>query len=79
VPKPTNPFDRNAVGVWDEDGKVQLGYIPREVAPEVGMRLAAGEPLDAICMWEWFAKADGRRVGVRLLIAPEGLVGNTPT
>ena len=35
VPEPENEHDPNAVGVWNEERTLQLGYVPREVAPTV--------------------------------------------
>jgi hypothetical protein len=34
VPEPDNPYDSNAIAVYSEVG--QLGYLPRDVAPEFG-------------------------------------------
>ena len=32
VPEPDNEHDPNAVGVWDDDRRLQAGYVPAEVA-----------------------------------------------
>jgi hypothetical protein len=63
VPEPENEFDRHAIGIWDLERRVQAGYVPAEVARSVD----AGE-LQAISIWEW--REDGRRVGLRVLLAP---------
>jgi hypothetical protein len=63
VPEPENEHDPNAVGIWDADGRVQAGYVPAEIAPE----LRGGE--QAVSLWE-FRDEDGRRLGLRVLIAP---------
>jgi hypothetical protein len=42
---------------------VQAGYIPAEVAPEL-----RGDE-QALCLWE-FRGDDGRRIGLRVLLAP---------
>jgi hypothetical protein len=63
VPEPGNPHDANAVGVWDEERRVQAGYVPADRASEV----AAGA--QAVSLRE-FRADDGRRVGLRILIAP---------
>jgi hypothetical protein len=57
VPEPDNVHDPNAVGVWNEERSIQLGYVPRETAPEL-----SGEE-QVISLW----RVDG---GLRILIAP---------
>jgi hypothetical protein len=57
VPEPANEHDPNAVGIWNEDRSLQIGYVPRDVAP----RLSGNE--QAISLW----RVDG---GLRVLIAP---------
>jgi len=63
VPEPENLHDRNAVAIWDADRRLQAGYVPAEVAPE----LEGNE--QAVALWE-FRDDAGRRVGLRVLIAP---------
>jgi HIRAN domain-containing protein len=62
VPEPENEHDPNAVGVWDADRRVQAGYVPADVAPALEL------PLQAVALWEW--REGGRRVGLRVLVAP---------
>jgi hypothetical protein len=57
VPEPDNEHDSNAVGIWNADRTLQLGYVPRDVAPEL-----AGDE-QALSLW----RVDG---GLRVLIAP---------
>ena len=57
VPEPANEHDPNAVGIWNEERTLQLGYVPREVAAE----LTGGE--QAVSLW----RVEG---GLRVLIAP---------
>jgi HIRAN domain len=71
IPEPTNPHDPNAVGVWDETGRVQLGYVPKEFAPHVAQAMRTGLPRQAMSLWEW--RKEGQRCGLRIVIAP-GLV-----
>src|SRR5690349_16070777 len=52
VPEPENEHDPHAIAVWDAERRLQVGYVPAEIAPELG-----GE--------------DGRRIGLRVLLAPE--------
>jgi len=62
VPEPDNPHDPNAVAVWDESRRLQAGYVPAEVAGSI-----RGDE-QAVSLWEFVE--DGRRVGLRVLLAP---------
>jgi hypothetical protein len=42
VPEPDNEHDPNAVGIWNEERTLQLGYVPREIAAELGGDEQAG-------------------------------------
>jgi hypothetical protein len=57
VPEPDNEHDPNAVAIWNESRTLQIGYVPREVARDVG-----GD-VQALSLW----RVDG---GLRVLIAP---------
>jgi hypothetical protein len=57
VPEPDNEHDPNAVGIWNDARTLQVGYVPREIAPEL-----AGDE-QAISLWRF----EG---GLRVLIAP---------
>ena len=63
VPEPENPHDRNAVGIWDEGRRSQAGYVPAELAPDIPANA------QALALWE-FRDEEGRRLGLRVLIAP---------
>jgi HIRAN domain len=63
VKEPENEHDPNAVAVWDAERRVQAGYVPAETAP--GLR---GDE-QAVSLWE-FRGEDGRRLGLRILLAP---------
>ena len=63
VPEPENEHDPNAVGIWDAERRLQAGYVPAETAPELN-----GDE-QAVSLWE-FRDDDGRRVGLRVLLAP---------
>lgn len=66
VREPNNPYDTNAVAVYDAEGQTQVGYLPREHAERIAKRLDAGEELRCLSMWETL---DGRwRVALRALI-----------
>jgi hypothetical protein len=57
VPEPHNEHDPNAIGIWNADRTLQVGYVPAAVAPEV-----AGDE-QAVSLW----RVDG---GLRVLLAP---------
>ncbi len=68
-PEPTNPVDRNAVGVWDASGSIQLGYVPREYSERVAMDIASGIPLSGLMLREFRrSSASGPRLGIHILI-----------
>jgi HIRAN domain len=57
VPEPENEHDPNAVGIWNEERTLQLGYVPRETAAEL-----TGDE-QAVSLW----RVEG---GLRVLIVP---------
>jgi hypothetical protein len=57
VREPDNEYDPNAVAIWNAERTLQLGYVPRDVAPEL-----AGDE-QALSLW----RVEG---GLRVLIAP---------
>ena len=63
VPEPDNEHDPNAIGVWDAERRLQAGYVPAEIAPEL-----SGDE-EAVSLWE-FRGEDGSRIGLRVLVAP---------
>ena len=63
VPEPDNEHDPNAVGVWDAERRLQAGYVPAEIAPEL-----RGDE-QAVSLWE-FRDDQGQRIGLRVLLAP---------
>ena len=60
VPEPENEHDPNAIGIWDAERRVQGGYVPAEVAPQL-----RGDE-QAVSLWEF--REEGRRVGLRVLV-----------
>jgi HIRAN domain len=62
VREPDNPHDANAVGVWDEARRLQIGYVPADVAPAL-----TGDE-QAVSLWEY--RDDSTRVGLRVLLVP---------
>jgi hypothetical protein len=63
VREPENEHDPNAVAVYDAERRVQAGYVPAEVAPEL-----RGDE-QAVSLWEFRGDA-GRRIGLRILLVP---------
>jgi HIRAN domain len=63
VPEPDNEHDPHAIGIWDEGRRAQAGYVPADVARD----LDAAE-WQAVSVREFFE--DGKRLGVRVLLAP---------
>ena len=63
VPEPENEHDPNAVAVYDAGRRLQAGYVPADVAPEL-----AGDE-QAVSLWE-FLDEGRRRIGLRILLAP---------
>lgn len=62
VAEPDNEHDPHAIGVWDEERRVQAGYVPAETAREL-----AAEDWQAVSINEFFDA--GRRAGLRVLLA----------
>jgi hypothetical protein len=63
VREPENEHDSNAISIWNADRRLQAGYVPAEIAPEL-----RGDE-QAVSLWE-FRDADGRRIGLRVLLVP---------
>jgi HIRAN domain len=64
VPEPENEHDPNAIGIWDAARRLQAGYVPAETAAGLD-----AEAWQAVSLLEFFE--DGRRVGLRVLLAPK--------
>jgi hypothetical protein len=65
VREPDNPHDPNAVGIWNEERTLQLGYVPAAIAPEL-----SGDE-QAVSLW----RLDG---GLRVLLVPADAWIGTP-
>jgi HIRAN domain len=57
VPEPGNEHDPNAVGIWNEERTLQVGYVPREATEQL-----TGDE-QAVSLW----RVEG---GLRVLIVP---------
>jgi hypothetical protein len=63
VPEPENEHDPNAVGIWNQERTLQVGYVPREATEQL-----TGDE-QAVSLW----RVEG---GLRVLIVPaDGWVG----
>ena len=69
VREPDNPSDTNAVAVYDAEGTLHVGYLPKEDTTRIAKKLDAGKDLRCYSMWEEIE--DGRRVQLRLLLLGE--------
>jgi hypothetical protein len=63
VAEPDNEHDPHAIGVWDEEQRVQAGYVPAEVARDL-----SADDWQAVSLREFFE--GGQRAGLRVLLAP---------
>ena len=63
VPEPGNEHDPNAIAVWDRERRLQAGYLPAELARDLDAR-----DWQAVSLWEFVE--EGRRGGLRILLAP---------
>jgi hypothetical protein len=65
VPEPENEHDPSAIAIWDEECRMQAGYVPAEVARGLDAR-----EWQAVSLVEFFE--EDRRAGLRVLLAPKG-------
>jgi hypothetical protein len=68
VPEPNNPYDRNAVAVWDTNRRRHIGYVPKDLAPTVGQMYRGREPFGATTFFEFLQGK--RRIALSVLVAP---------
>jgi hypothetical protein len=68
IPEPDNPYDRNAVAVWDTHLRKHIGYVPRELAPTIGHISRGREPFGATAFFEFLQGK--RRMALSVLVAP---------
>jgi hypothetical protein len=80
-PEPDNPFDENAVGVWNGTGTVQVGYLPAVIVHDLP-RLSAER--HGLMVGEMVQGTD--RIGLWVVVAREPVnlrvvskVGELPT
>jgi hypothetical protein len=63
VPEPENEHDPNAIAIWDEERRLQVGYVPAEVARDL-----EADEWQAVSLHE--LSEEGTRSGLRVLLAP---------
>jgi HIRAN domain len=71
VAEPQNEHDPNAIAIWDSERRVQAGYVPADVAREL-----RADDWQAVSLWEFVE--EGRRGGLRVLLAPRDAWIGTP-
>jgi hypothetical protein len=71
VAEPDNEHDPNAIAVWDEERRVQAGYVPAETAREL-----RSDEWQGVVVQEFFDA--GQRIGLRVLLAPRDAWIGTP-
>jgi hypothetical protein len=71
VAEPENEHDPNAIAIWDAERRVQAGYVPADVARDLRV-----DEWQAVSLWEFVE--DGRRGGLRVLLAPRDAWIGTP-
>lgn len=69
--EPDNPFDPNAVAVFDADGRVQAGYVTPVHAPVVADLLDDGVTITTTVVGE-VRNTRGRRTGVDVVLRWDG-------
>jgi len=66
-PEPTNPYDTNAVMVWDSEERHHVGYVPAEQAASIAEGIQDGRSYARV-IWEWLT-VDGERTHLRMLVS----------
>lgn len=73
LPDPAEKHDPNAIGVWSEDGTVQVGWIPKWMAADLSPLMRSGDDRAGLVMVE-HQSAGGQRLEIGLLVAPPHVV-----
>jgi hypothetical protein len=71
---PDNPYDSNAISVWDASGTTQIGFVPAQHSARIAADIRSGSPLGGLIMREFRRSKDGKRLGLHMLIAPTGVL-----
>ena len=70
--EPDNPYDGNAVSVWDAAQSMQGGFVPAEHSERIAKDLRAGVALGGVVLREFRRPKNGPRLGLHMLIVPAG-------
>jgi hypothetical protein len=68
IPEPENPYDRNAIAVWDTNRRKHIGYVPADLAPTFGHIFGGREPFGATVFFEFLQGK--QRIALSVLVAP---------
>jgi hypothetical protein len=66
-PQPDNPYNHNAVMVWDEGGRLHVGYVPAEYSALLADQMNQAVLVQARVVWEWLNLAE-KRTHIRMLV-----------
>jgi hypothetical protein len=69
VPEPDNPYDENAIAVFNADKTLQAGYIPKDQTKRLLKKI---NKMDYGCVVMWEKINSGKRKNMRILIVEEG-------
>jgi HIRAN domain len=64
--EPNNPYDPNAIAVWNAAHTLQAGYLPRDEAKRLAKKLNSGARFRVLTIWE--TVENDQRTGIRLLL-----------
>ena len=67
-PEPGNPYDPDAVAVWDAGERHHVGYVPAEQSKSIAEGMRAGSSYEARVVWEWLT-LDGERTHIRMIVS----------
>ena len=68
IPEPGNPHDRNAIAVWDANGRAHIGYVPAELAAKIRLIIRGPQLYGAMVFSEIFQSS--QRIALSVLLAP---------
>lgn len=66
VPEPENPYDPNAIAVWDKDKTLNIGYVPSDETADIHDWMTYHHPFYCLSIWEVIPS--GTRTALRALL-----------
>lgn len=76
IPEPDNEHDPNAIGIWDQQGRHQCGYVPSRATRSVRQVIGDGN-VHIFVTSEWLKAS--RRVSVKAaIVRPGAIVAGLP-